>query len=110
VSLYSVDAASAAVAAHCDGGGQAVLARDGRLILAGGGNEVTLLEPATLARCARREVDAATALAAAACAVALGVSPEVLRTGFNTFDADRATDRPNDRGTTPHLSVAASAR
>ncbi len=110
VILYSTDPDSIAVASHCQDGGQAVHPRDGRLVLAGSGHEVALLEPATLARCVRRGVDTATALAAAACAVALGIPPEVLRTGFDTFDADRATDRPNDRGTPPHLSVAASAR
>lgn len=110
VVLYSTDAESPAVAGHCENGGQAVLARDGRLVLAGSGHEVALIEPPTLTRCARRGVDAATALAASACAIALGVPPEVLRTGFDTFDADREAGRPDDRGTVPHLSVATTAR
>ncbi|MFA7505628.1 MAG: cyanophycin synthetase, partial [Burkholderiaceae bacterium] len=110
VVLYSTTPDSAALARHCRDGGQAVHPRDGRLVLAGNGHEVVLLEPSTLARCERREVDIATAVAAAACAVALGIPPEVVRTGFDTFDADRETDRPDERGTRPYLSVATTAR
>lgn len=110
VLLYGSDPGAAAIEKHCLAGGQAVHFRDGRLVLAGGGQVVSLLEPGTLARCARRGVDAGAAMAAAACAVALGIPPEVTRTGFDTFDADREADRGDDRGTTPYLSVASAAR
>lgn len=110
VILYGSDPGTGPIAGHCRDGGQAVHFRDGRLVLAGGDRVVTLLEPSTLARCARRGVDAASAMAVAACAVALGIPPEVMRTGFDTFDADRETDSPDDRGARPYLSVATSAR
>ena len=110
VILYGSDASADAIERHRRGGGQAIHVRDGRLVLAGGDHVVSLLEAATLARCARRGVDVATAMAAAACAVALGIPPEVMRAGFETFDADREADRPDDRGTMPFLSVASAAR
>src|SRR5690606_30887846 len=110
VVLYGSAAHGEVLANHLRDGGQVVFPRDGRIMLAGGGHEVALLEPATLARGARRGVTVATALAAAACAVALAIPPEVVRTGFDTFDADREPDRPDDRGTRPHLSVASTAR
>jgi cyanophycin synthetase len=110
VILYGSDPDSAAMVEHRGNGGQAVHFRDSRLVLAGGDQVVNLLEPATIARCSRRDVDAGTVMAAAACAVALGIPPEVLRTGFDTFDADRDPGQADNRGMKPYLSVASAAR
>lgn len=109
VILYSRNPDSSAIASHCDEGGQAVHLRAGSLVLAGNGHEITLLGPAMLTQCSRRGIPATTVLAVAACAVAQGIAPEVLRTGFDTFEAGRTSKQAHDRGMTPHLSVAASA-
>ncbi|MFO1320323.1 MAG: cyanophycin synthetase [Burkholderiales bacterium] len=82
---FSAGPFSEQVAVHCEKGGQAVYVRHGRLTVAQGANEVALAPMDALP--AVRAYGAIPVLAAAAAGLALGLSPELIRTGLETFAA-----------------------
>ncbi|WP_418318544.1 cyanophycin synthetase [Piscinibacter sakaiensis] len=111
VIFYAADAAAAAsetLTAHRAAGGRAVLMRAGRLVLATGNQEVLLADPSMYRR-GRREtpgLPASTQAAAAAAAWAVGISPDLIAAGIETFDAD-PSDLPPVAA--PHVAKAAAA-
>ncbi len=99
VTLYATDgdaAAAAAVAAHCAAGGRAVVERAGQVWLLAGLAESLLGEAArwsTRHHLQQQEGAApslATLLASIGAAWALGISPELIAAGIETFDAGLA--------------------
>ncbi|MEC5396225.1 cyanophycin synthetase [Uliginosibacterium sp. H1] len=84
--FYASDAAAPAIAAHRDNGGRAVLLRDGNVLLAQGGEDTALakLSHFPLARDAD-DITVEALLAAIAGAWALGVSPDLIRAGVETY-------------------------
>ncbi len=114
VMFYAADdaaAASPALQAHRAAGGRAVLLRGRRIVLATGAQEVLLADPALHRRGAAAAslalAPSVGALAAAAAAAwALGISPELIAAGIETFDADLADTTP---AAVPHVAKAAAA-
>lgn len=111
VIFYSADADPAAaerIAAHRAAGGRAVMMRGGRLVLATGAQEIVLADRSLF----RRAGQAGPALsdeclsASAAAAWALGISPDLITAGIETFDADPADPAPI---AVPHAAKAAAA-
>ena len=90
-------AAATAIAAHCAAGGRAVVERAGRVWLLAGAGESSLGAPGRWAACAAAPARRAGALtlpallAGIAAAWALGISPELIAAGIETFDAGLAT-------------------
>jgi cyanophycin synthetase len=86
---FSAGPFSEQVAAHCAKSGQAVFVRHGRLTVANGTQEVALAPMDALP--AFRAHGAVPVLAATAAGLALGLAPEFIRTGLETFSAVVAT-------------------
>ena len=87
VILYAVDPQTPALLAHRGSGargGRAVYLRDGRPVLATGSAETRL---APLSRLARGSLAEETLLAVIAAAWALGIAPDLILAGIETFDA-----------------------
>ena len=80
--LFSVDPAAPPLDRHRDRGRRAVLAVDGRIVLASGGMESVLVE---LSAIALAEADLPAVLGALGAGWALGLAPELLRAGIETF-------------------------
>lgn len=90
VVLFARDPEPAAIAGHRDAGGRAVVVRDGKVILAKGAEELPLTTvsaiPLTVGGTAEAQVD--NVLAAVGAAWALGISPDLIRAGIETFGTD----------------------
>ncbi len=90
VIFYAADPDAPAIAEHRKKDGRSVYVRDGYLTLAMGEDEEPLIEAiafiGTPKGCATYEIE--NLLAAVAAAWALDLSPELLRTGISTFEAD----------------------
>jgi len=85
--LFAVDAAHEAIASWRQGGGRAVVVRDGAIAVAEGEREFPLLslERIPLTHQGRVRFQVENALAAVAATWSLGIPVEVIRTGLETF-------------------------
>jgi cyanophycin synthetase len=81
VIFFAADPAAPALA----GAKRAVFARDGQLVLSVGGQE-TLLAPVSAVPLAAREGGVESVLAGVGAAWALGISPDLIRAGIETFE------------------------
>jgi cyanophycin synthetase len=90
VILFALDPEIAAITEHRGQGGRTVFVRYGRLVLATGRDEVTLVEVASipLLNSGAPAFQIENVLAAVGAAWALGLSHELIRTGIETFKAD----------------------
>ncbi|HEX5362963.1 MAG TPA: cyanophycin synthetase, partial [Gallionella sp.] len=90
VILFGLDPEIPAVTAHRDQGGRAVFIRYGRLVMATGRDEVTLVEVASipLLKSGTPPFQTENVLAAVGAAWALGLSQELIRAGIETFKVD----------------------
>jgi cyanophycin synthetase len=90
VILFSQDPEIGAITEHREQGGRAVFIRYGRLVLATGRDEVTLVEIASipLLHNGAPVYQVQNVLAAVGAAWALGLSHELIRTGIETFKTD----------------------
>ena len=88
--LFAQDPEIAAITEHRNQGGRAVFVRYGRLVMATGRDEVTLVEAASIPLLHEGAPDfqVDNVLAAVGAAWALGLSQELIRTGIETFKAD----------------------
>jgi cyanophycin synthetase len=93
VIFYSLDATSPVLAEHRSEGGWALFARDSRIFLAKGREESTLADLGSLPHNTEGEPALALrhALPAIAAAVALGLSPELIQAGIETFEPSQLT-------------------
>ena len=86
VIFFAHDAASAVIAEHLGKGERALFLRDGSIVLAAGSDEVARMPlPPSAA--------AADMLAAVGAAWALGLAPDLIRAGIDTFSVDPDTGR-----------------
>jgi len=90
VILFARDPEIPAITEHREQGGRTVFVRYGRLVLATGRDEVTLVEVASipLLSSGAAPFQIENVLAAVGAAWALGLSHELIRTGIETFKAD----------------------
>ena len=92
VILFARDPEIAPITEHRKQGGRVVFVRYGRLVLATGRDEVTLVEVASIpllnAAAPAYQID--NVLAAVGAAWALGLSHDLIRTGIETFKADQS--------------------
>ncbi|MGV8934641.1 MAG: cyanophycin synthetase [Gallionellaceae bacterium] len=90
VILFGADPEIPAITAHREQGGRAVFVRYGRIVIATGKDEVTLVETATIPmlNIAAPHYQIENVLAAVGAAWALGLSQELIRTGIATFKPD----------------------
>ncbi|ACB36293.1 cyanophycin synthetase [Leptothrix cholodnii SP-6] len=93
VLLYADDGQNAALREHRGAGGRAVFLRDRRLVLATGTSE-TLGPPLHSGRRRGAALSAGVLLAAVATAWGLGIAPELIAAGIETFDPDLAMTAP----------------
>jgi cyanophycin synthetase len=91
VILFAQDPEIAPITEHRKLGGRVVFVRYGRLVLATGRDEVTLVEMASipLLNTAAPNYQIDNVLAAVGAAWALGLSHDLIRTGIETFKADQ---------------------
>lgn len=89
VIFFGLDPEIPALAEHRAQGKRAAFVRDGHIVLATGNDEVRLAEIATipLTSGGRVGLQVENVLAAIGAAWALGISPELIRAGIETFDA-----------------------
>jgi cyanophycin synthetase len=91
VIFFARDAKLPVIEEHLRQGGRAVLANAGSLILVAGSGEVSLVKLAAIpwlgAECENSQVE--RVLAAVGAAWALGISPELIRAGIETFEVER---------------------
>ncbi|MEO8278637.1 MAG: cyanophycin synthetase [Ideonella sp.] len=111
VIFYAADAdaaAAARIAAHRAAGGRAVMLRAGRLVLATGTQEIVLADRSMFRRAnpAGPGLSEECMAAAAAAAWALGISPDLITAGIETFDVNPVEMAP---ATTPNAAKAAAA-
>lgn len=87
VIFFSVDADAGVLDAHRENGGRAVFVRNGRMILASGREENVLadLTRVPLAAGAKDSFGLESVMAAVGAAWALGINPELIRTGIESF-------------------------
>jgi len=92
VIFFGLDSASPFIRQHRDEGGRAVFAHQGQVVLAHGQNETLLTEidAVPLTRIGQPAFQIQNVLAAAAAGWALGISPELIRAGIETFDVESA--------------------
>ncbi len=90
VILFAQDPEVPAITEHRSQGGRAVFVRYGRLVMATGKDEVTLVEVASipLLNTGADAFQVENVLAAVGAAWALGLSQELIRTGIETFKVD----------------------
>jgi len=90
VILFGQDPEISAITEHRGQGGRAVFVRYGRVVLATGKDEVTLVEVASipLLNTGAADFQVENVLAAVGAAWALGLSHELIRAGIETFKAD----------------------
>ncbi len=89
VVFFGRDGNHPVIAAHSAQGKRAVFVRDGRVVLAGGGEETPLamLETIPLTAPGQPDGQVESVLAATGAAWALGLSPDLIRAGLESFDA-----------------------
>ncbi len=95
VILFSADAALPAIVEHRRQGGRALVVRDGHILLAAGPQEAPLMELAAIPLLRESAAHLAGVLAALGAGWALGLSPDILRTGIETYHfpgADASSD------------------
>jgi cyanophycin synthetase len=95
VILFSADAAMPAIVEHRRQGGRALVVRDGHILLAAGPQEAPLMELAAIPLLHESAAHLAGVLAAIGAGWALGLPPDILRTGIETYHfpgSDAATD------------------
>ncbi len=94
--LYSSRADNDAIRAHRASGGRAMILRDGNAILSEGEQETVLGRiagfPCVMQDPAKFTLD--SVLAAIGAAVALGITPDLVRAGLAHFDPDRQFSPP----------------
>ena len=102
------EATDALLAKHRAGGGRAVFSRGGRTVLATGSQEVVLADRSSFRRGTRDAsmLSEECLCASAAAAWALGISPELITAGIETFDADPSDPTPV---AVAHVARAAAA-
>lgn len=90
VILFGLDPETPAITEHRAQGGQAVFVRYGRLVMATGKDEVTLVEVATipLLHSGAAAYQTENVLAAVGAAWALGLTQDLIRAGIETFKAE----------------------
>ncbi|MEO8250563.1 MAG: cyanophycin synthetase, partial [Burkholderiales bacterium] len=90
VILYAADSQLAAIAEHRAAGGRAVVLRDGRVLLATGASETPLGELGSLMfrHRSRGELAVRALLASVAAAWALGIAPDLIVAGIETFEPE----------------------
>jgi cyanophycin synthetase len=93
VIFYAEDGTLPAIAAHRADGGRAVFSRDGHLVLAAGADETLFPCPASANTSGSLPVRESR-LAAAAAAWALGIAPDLIHTGIETYGGSVATAAP----------------
>ena len=93
VIFYGESADLPAIAAHRAEGGRAVFSRDGRVFLAHGNDEERLDELAMLPAPGTGSLEASSILAAVGAAWALGMSPDLIGAGIETFEAEQTAAR-----------------
>jgi len=91
VLYFGADPALPALAAHLAGSGRGVTLRDGRIVLARGGQEQAVADIAAvpLTRGGQVAFQVENVLAAVAAAWALDIAPDVIRAGVETFGTDQ---------------------
>jgi cyanophycin synthetase len=89
VIFYAEDGGLPVIATHRAGGGRAVFSRDERIVLATGASEILLRALTAQAPGSPRVLE--NLLAAAAAAWALGIVPELIGAGIQTFEDSLAT-------------------
>ena len=97
VILFGADAALPIIIEHRSKGGRALVVRDRRIMLAAGAHEAPLIELTAIPLLNESAEHLAGILGAIGAGWALGLSPEILRAGIETYhfpgaDADAATD------------------
>ncbi len=92
VIFFGLDPELPAIAAHLAQGRRAVFIRGGQVILATGSDEVPLTEAAAIPLTCGGKVafQLENILAATGAAWALGLTPDIIRTGIETFDVGQA--------------------
>ena len=90
VILFAVDPENSAITEHREMGERAVFVRYGRIVIATGKDEVTLVETASipLLNSGAAPFQIENVLAAVGTAWALGLPQELIRTGIETFKVD----------------------
>ncbi|MFC7298221.1 cyanophycin synthetase [Herminiimonas aquatilis] len=86
VIFFAASAGTAAIATHLEEGQRAVFLRDGQIVLASGKEEILI--PHAAPDVASLNIE--TVLAAIAAAWALGVSPDLMRVGIESFEPTEA--------------------
>ncbi|WP_309638467.1 cyanophycin synthetase [Methylibium sp.] len=98
VILYACDANAAAMRQHREGGGRAVYVRDGRIVLARGAAETLLSDGERLSQAGSTAAATQVLLAAVATAWALGISPDLIAAGIETFEFRLPDVAPSQAG------------
>ncbi|HEY1393138.1 MAG TPA: cyanophycin synthetase [Methylibium sp.] len=93
VIFYAQDAQCEALAAHRAQGGRAVFAKDGRVILASGVGETPCATLSGGSKRRRKEIAPEALLAAVAAAWGLGIAPELIAAGIETYAPDASQPR-----------------
>jgi len=94
VILYHASESLAAIIEHRTNHGRAVFVREGQVILARGNEELTLNARGSLKLNDSGVLTENTILAAAAATWAMGLPPELIRAGIETFEAEHASAHP----------------
>lgn len=119
VIFYGVDAGLPAIVAHRAKGARVVFARDRDLVLAQGAEETVLRGlAARVGRGPQAPISLPNVLAAAAVGWALGITPQLIRTGIETYGYDDGVTAshsnvrqfPASRSVRVHARTAARAR
>ncbi len=101
VIFYGTDPKTAAIAAHCDAGGRAVLVRQDQVVLATGGSETFLPGLGKLAlwrgKHPKHALPDDTLLAAIAAAWALGIPLNLIGAGIEAYNPEKSPEQPAGR-------------
>jgi len=87
VIFYALEPELPVIAAHCAQGGKALVFRDNRIVITSGADETTLFDITTLPSAinGKSPIQPLNVLAAASVALALDISPDLIRAGIETF-------------------------
>lgn len=90
VIFFGLDTDAAVISQHRTEGGRAVFARSGQIVLAQGQDEILLtdIDSVPLTDIGQQTFQVQNVLAAVAAAWALGIAPDLIRAGIETFDAE----------------------